>query len=479
MASDYSRAGACWTEAIIPTSVLRISAGVCTLALGLFLGSAGAVAAADSDTGGSSTSSQGATGTDQGQESSSKPSNKLTSGFGIRAPKITKGIVRVGAGPFTPFTEDDSVTTGEAEEPTSTDLVADGEDDAAAGVSDVDEKTTEDSEVTTLPAVDPDGNADTTTAAASTTPAAASPGPTTPPSASPQPNWRSSLQSALTRTPPAPEGVPDRFSPYYSAQFLKAIEPITNAFTTVVQVMETVPRTLAALPTSKTPITDVITSMQYMLSTVVEAVVPIVYVPRNLYALMVTMPPVQPPVFAGPVTSERPTPLPTGEAPLFGPQMAQVPYLAPAGAPLFGTMTPRAALGTVVGSGLNAPLSVAGTVPAAPETVKSSDAKSFLDHVVSAVLVPASLTALAALALPGVAGLLVIVAAGIRLGYRQAKAAFVMRASGIARFAGPGPLGVVRSGTLITLRQRARGPRTKRAVCPQSAGVVRTLEEVA
>ncbi|RWA19163.1 hypothetical protein MELE44368_21750 [Mycolicibacterium elephantis DSM 44368] len=456
---------------------MRISAGVCTLALGLFIGSAGAVAAADSDTGGSSTSSQGTTGTDQGQESSSKPSNKLTAGFGIRTPKFTTGIVRVGA---TPFAEDDTATTGEAEEPASTDLVTDDEDDAAAGVSDVDENTTaEDSEVTILPAADPDGAADTTPAAASTTPAAGSPEPTAPASASPKPSWRSSLQSALTRTPPAPEGVPDRFSPYYSTQFLKAIEPITNAFTTVVQVMETVPRTLAALPTSKTPITDVITSMQYMLSTVVEAVVPIVYVPRNLYALMVTVPPVTPPVFAGPVTSERPTPVPAGEAPLFGPQMAQVPYLAPAGAPLFGTMTPRAALGTVVSSGLNKPLSVAGTVPAASEAAKPPAAKWFLDHVVSAVLVPASLTALAALALPGVAGLLVIVAAGIRLGYRQAKAAFVMRASGIARFAGSGPVGVVRSGSFITLRQRARGPRTKRAVCPQSAGVVRTLEEVA
>ena len=68
MASDYSRAGACWTEAIIPTSVLRISAGVCTLVVGLFIGSAGAVAAADSETAGSSTPSQGTTGTDDGQQ---------------------------------------------------------------------------------------------------------------------------------------------------------------------------------------------------------------------------------------------------------------------------------------------------------------------------------------------------------------------------------------------------------------------------
>ncbi|MGE2692033.1 hypothetical protein [Mycolicibacterium pulveris] len=318
-------------------------------------------------------------------------------------------------------------------------------------------------------------------APATTTPAAAStePAPTTATPSSTS-SWRNALESALTRTPAAPPGTPDRFSPYYSAQFLKAIEPITNAFTTVVEVMETVPRTLAALPTSKTPITDVITSVQYMLTTVAGAIVPIVYVPSNLYALMVTMPPVETPIFVGGVASQRPMPVPAEEPPLFGPLVSQAPYVAPAGAPLFGTMTPRGALGTVVGNGLIKPLSVSGTVPSAPETAKPPAVKSFLDHVVSAVLVPASLTALAALALPGVAGLLIIVAAGIRLGYRQAKAAFAVRASGIARFAGPGPLGVVRSGSLITFRQRARGPRTARAVCPQANNrTVRKLEEVA
>lgn len=458
---------------------------MCTLALGLFIGSAGAVAAAESETGGSSTPSQGTSGASQSQASS----NNVTAGDDTRQSKITTGLIRIRAA----FGGDADVTggSGDADEATSsvTDLATDeteeaGEEGEVVVISDVDEIGTiadEVPEVTILPAIDLDVAApETSTPAASTTPASATPESTTP--ASNKPDWRASLEAALTRTPAAPQGPPERYSPYspyYSAQFLKAIEPITNAFTTVVQVMETVPRTLAALPNSKTPITDVITSVQYMLTTVADAIVPIVYVPRNLYNLMVTLPPTQPPVFAGVVTSERPTPVPASETPLFGPQVSQSPYAAPAGAPLFGSMTPRAALGTVVSNGLNKPLSVAGTVPAAPETVSPPAAKSFLDHVVSAVLVPASLTALAALALPGVAGLLIIVAAGIRLGYRQAKAAFAVRASGLARFAGPGPLGVVRSGSLITLRQRARGPRTKRAVCPQATRTVRTLEEVA
>lgn len=462
---------------------------MCTLVVGLFIGGAGAVAVADSETGGSSTPSQGTTGTNGGQQSP----NKLTAGFGVASKvttAITAGVVKVGSAPIA---EDDAAAIDTSEDvdgldSSLTDLAEGGEDDAVAAASDVDETETtveapgasEVSEVTPLPAADLNVTTPetTTTAAASTTPASASPEAATPISATPKPGSRSGLDGFLTDVTP-PQGGPYTYSTYRSEQFFKAIEPITNAFTTVVQVMGTVPYTLAALPTSKTPIRDVITSVQYMLTTVADAMVPIVYVPRNLYTLMVTVPPVELPVFAGPITSERPTPVPAPESPLFGPQASPVPYSAPADAPLFGTMTPRAALGAAVSSGLNTPLSVAGTVPAAPETVKSSDAKSFLDHVVSAVLVPASLTALAALALPGVAGLLIIVAAGIRLGYRQAKAAFVMRASGIARFAGSGPVGVVRSGSFITLRQRARGPRTKRAVCPQSAGVVRTLEEVA
>ena len=59
------------------------------------------------------------------------------------------------------------------------------------------------------------------------------------------------------------------------------------------------------------------------------------------------------------------------------------------------------------------------------------------------------------LALPGIGGLLIISAAGMLVGYRQAKAAFTLRAAGIARFARLGPLGVVRSGSLVALRPRA------------------------
>lgn len=58
-------------------------------------------------------------------------------------------------------------------------------------------------------------------------------------------------------------------------------------------------------------------------------------------------------------------------------------------------------------------------------------------------------------ALPGVGGLLFLTGAGMRLGYRQAKAGFALRVAGIARFAPSGPIGVVRSGSLVFVRPRA------------------------
>ncbi|MET0473515.1 MAG: hypothetical protein ABW001_02645 [Mycobacterium sp.] len=72
------------------------------------------------------------------------------------------------------------------------------------------------------------------------------------------------------------------------------------------------------------------------------------------------------------------------------------------------------------------------------------------------MIIAASLSAMAAAALPGLAGFLLPVLAGMRIGYRQAKSGRALRASGIARFAGAGPIGIVRSGSVVALRPSAR-----------------------
>jgi hypothetical protein len=99
--------------------------------------------------------------------------------------------------------------------------------------------------------------------------------------------------------------------------------------------------------------------------------------------------------------------------------------------------------------------------------------RSVLQHTVDAVLAPLSMLALAALASPGVVGLLLLSAAGMFVGYRQAKAASMLRAVGIARFVKAGPLGVVRSGGLVALH--ARPSTAARPESRRSRGVLETV----
>ena len=69
--------------------------------------------------------------------------------------------------------------------------------------------------------------------------------------------------------------------------------------------------------------------------------------------------------------------------------------------------------------------------------------------------VAVSLSTLAAIALPGVGGLVIVTLAGVRIGYRQAKAGFAVRTAGIARFARVRPLGIVRPRALRVERPEA------------------------
>jgi hypothetical protein len=110
----------------------------------------------------------------------------------------------------------------------------------------------------------------------------------------------------------------------------------------------------------------------------------------------------------------------------------------------------------------------------APEAAFPIRAGSAFPHVVGEILLTVSLWALAAAALPGVGGLGFITLAGVRVGYRQAKAGGALRTTGIAHFARPGPLGIIRSGSLVVVR-----PRALRVVRPRALGAEHLLDKVA
>ena len=102
---------------------------------------------------------------------------------------------------------------------------------------------------------------------------------------------------------------------------------------------------------------------------------------------------------------------------------------------------------------------VPALVAAEAPDVPSDGVGAFLRDAFNEIVHSPPLMVLVIAALPGLAGLIFLTSVGMRLGYCQAKAGLVLRASGLARFAPTGPLGVVRSGSFIVLHQRKAAPR--------------------
>jgi hypothetical protein len=423
------------------------------LTVGLLVGAGGgAIAGADSEGSGSSGSSQSAaegTNNDAGSAGESAASAAAASQLGTDSDGTLASDSSAHSGSDYDSTLANTDTGDESDIGTGVAEPLGSDPESGASYSDVPASTLPANDEIASVGADSDATSDTSTTAAAFAPT-------------------SVISVAPTVTPlvaPIPPAV-------------NALEPVGGAVFTIANVMQSVPGTLGALPTSPTPVNDVMVWMQQLLTSVAGVVIPLAEVPGDLYALFGVSAPTQRPLIGG-TGLEYFAHVASPTASLFGSVMRQASYVAPTvvGTALFGTMAPHMTLGTVAATGLNQTLTVSGTVPL---TIDSpTDARSIFEHVVKAVLVPASLTALAAIALPGIGALLLVAAAGVRFGYRQAKAGLALRASGIARFAGPGPLGVVRSGSLVVLRQRARGPRTIRAVCPEVSRSLRAVESVA
>lgn len=471
---------------------MRVTAGVCVLAAGLLFGAGGAIASADDSssagTSGSTGASTGSTTGTGGSETAGATTGtatnttpKIDRRFRLRIPDFSRQSSRQNG-----FNRPTTVVQGGVE--------TQAEKDAKLGDTDLaaDNETAPAEDAKTTPLGDPQGTelgigAQTTENASvpgvqelttETEAGTEGPVPTVPADGSGAQSDSNSAANDAAGSPSPQTGakpavqVVDPVTPGTKA------DPLTNALVTINGAAVDWSKSLAALQTSKTPVQDAIASLQTMVTTVAGAVT---RVPSDFYAMLGITASAGPPqsLIGGSGTLDaRKVNAPTGGT-LVGPNGEATLLVAPVDSgSLFGTMAPRPVQGKVATTGTVQPLSVSGTVPLRTAAAPAS-AKSIFEHVIEAVLVPASLTALAAVALPGVGALLIVAAAGIRVGYRQAKAAVALRASGIARFAGPGPLGVVRSGSMVVLRQRARGPRTKRAVCPEADRVARSHEHVA
>jgi hypothetical protein len=398
---------------------LRLAAGVGVLTSGLLIGSAGgAIAAADTEsTGSTSTQTQAADEPSQSVSPVSEPTGTITS----TPPKSTRPPLRdiIRKLQMLGKPRQRPVVVKATKDPLATDTETDNHGSGAAAAS-------------TEPAAS-DSNVESTDSNV-----------TAPPT----------NVAASDSNGPAP-------STDLAVPLLTVVAPVTNAVATVAGVALSVPGVVMSLPTSQSPVADVITSVQDMLTSITDAVVPLAQLPSDLYSLVGAAAANATVVYGGNESAGMAT---AAGAPL-PPPMSPLPLVVPTvsgDVPLLGDVTAPTVLSGIAAAGLTQDLSLSGTAPLTAEGTGPRSALSFLEHTVRAVLAPASLSALAAIALPGIGGLLIICAAGMRLGYRQAKAAVALRSTGIARFAPQGPIGVVRSGSLVALH-----PRALRAVGPE------------
>ncbi len=416
----------CWWEDVIITTRLRFAAGVCVLSTGLLIGSAGgAIAWADTDAGSepsaSSTSSQGVEGATAGVTTASEPTKPVARPLQATLQNLTTMLRS-----FRKLANQQAVDRKSGQTESAVPSAEENTEASGAATTDVSSAAPE------------------TTAVASDETAVATHSNVVPPVTNP-------LAPVATVVEPATNPL---------APISTVVEPVTNAVARVVNVFASVPAGLMALPTSPTPITDVITLIQEMLTSVTDVVVTLAQLPSNLYSMLAFLP-TETATSTGGVNPDVSAPVVATRA---SQSLEVAPIFLAGGMALPADIAPLETLGDIATTGLSNELPASGIASPAQNVIVRSGLGSFLEHTVRALFVPASLSALAAVALPGVGGLLIICALGTRLGYRQAKALLEVRRAGIAVFAGPGPLGVVRTDSLIALRPRASGVRPDRAL---------------
>lgn len=266
------------------------------------------------------------------------------------------------------------------------------------------------------------------------------------------------IPNAASSTPTSAPSVPN---PTASAPAAAATVPnlagaiSTTVVTSLDRIGTTVTSVVAAVPVVGAPASDVIGGVQDLLTTVVGSVGEVPSSAPSLPALMG-------------VGSRNPLAAP-GRANIVGPPAADTvmpvaPRLSQSPEVPLALSTAEVRVVAQATAGVAA-LSVSGQASLPRKDTPADGAfGSFLEQAFREIAAHLSLAALALAALPGLGGLLILTSAGIRIGYRQAKANFVLRTNNVARFAAQGPIGIVRSGSLISI-----GSRRLRALAPVPA----------
>ena len=363
-------------------SHLRFAAGVCVLAAGLLMGSAGgAVAVADPDSSGFAAHGDGVTNASgQGSTTASSPVGKVAD---TRRKTIQGVTSKLGSGR----------QRGHQSSPGAKRLKH-----QLGGADTNDEK-----KDSGLAAAVPDLVA------------------AVPNMVAPVPNVVAPVPNVVAPVPNVVAPVTNVVAPVTNvvAPVPNVVAPVPNVVAPVPNVIASIPNLVASIPNLVAPVSDVIAPVtnvvapvsdviapvQDMLTSVAGAVVPLTQLQSDLSSFLLGIAGVEP--------------VENGLGGIDGAGLS-----ATAGASIFGAMSEAGRAS-----------SLPGMAPPAPNGAIPMGVRSFLRHAPHDLPVAVSLAALAAVALPAVGLLVILTLAGVRVGYRQAKAGFALRTAGIARFA--------------------------------------------
>ncbi len=449
----------------------RRALGASVLTTGLTLGGAfgAAIASADpgdASPGGGTTTSSGSSDTPgTGTASSSSAGTAGRTGTGPSLDKAIRDAVRAFTGGLgSQHRKSAQTAADEAADQAAADDAAD-----AASAADPVESTADQSAATeSSPAagVTPVPTTDATTAVTDAAPSTAPATPTAQPAAQTSTGGSSATtppiaaegSSAPADTLPTAESVTAPVDPTLASLLQPTTAALTAATNFVVAVGDTVislPALLAALPTSSTPVADVITYLQASLTSMGGALIPLVSLPSEVANAVLSLTANLPDAVASPVSAGPAT----GYLPGAGLDVPRAP-VTPTN--VGGDPSPRNPVTFALRGGFAAAPPVTGparpaTAPAASAPESHSNTPLLITGALAALLLSASLWALFAAALPGLGGLAAFSATGMRIGYRQAKAGTALYRSDLARFAPRGPIGVVRSDSLVSVHRRRGG----------------------
>jgi hypothetical protein len=190
------------------------------------------------------------------------------------------------------------------------------------------------------------------------------------------------------------------------------LPPVTEVLAPITDVVAPVTDVLAPVTNVVAPITDLVAPGQYMPTSVAGAVVPLTQPLSDLSSILLAIAGVAP-VEAGSGGSHGPGVAAAAVASGSSPVPLVLPSDAVSGVPVAGTATRVAPLDVILLGRVSA---LSGMAPQAPNGAFPMGAESFFPHVVfDELLLITSLWALAAVALPGIGGLVILTVVGVRI----------------------------------------------------------------